>query len=440
MTMRNKSLQWLYSELPQLVKAGVLSEDAAASLRSHYGEARAGGRGLWISICAVLGSLLIGAGVILLLAYNWTDFSRGVRTLLSFAPLLTAQGIAIWVFFSRRDGVALREGVALFWSLAVASSIALIGQTYHIPGDMGGFLLVWACLVLPLIYLMRSTVVAMLFLVIITSWSGHSQERGGDALAFWLLLAGVLPYVVCSTRASRYAPSTAWLGWALSLCLCCGTGIALEKVMPGLWIVIYASLFGVLYLAGSYWFDDAPTDWQKPYHVIGAGGIATMTFLLTMEWAWDDVGWRYYRYGYCYNSSAAWIDYAFAVLLPIAAICLLVTAVRRRESTRLLFGVMPIVAILGFCLVAFGVDDLAPMILFNIYAFVLGVGCIYLGGRSGRLAIVNAGMVMVTALIVARFFDVDLGLVARGLAFILIGVSFLATNLVVAKRAKARVT
>jgi hypothetical protein len=101
---------------------------------------------------------------------------------------------------------------------------------------------------------------------------------------------------------------------------------------------------------------------------------------------------------------------------------------------------MPIVAILGFCLVAFGVDDLAPMILFNIYAFVLGVGCIYLGGRSGRLAIVNAGMVMVTALIVARFFDVDLGLVARGLAFILIGVSFLATNLVVAKRAKARVT
>ncbi|MDA1044799.1 MAG: hypothetical protein O3C57_06195, partial [Verrucomicrobia bacterium] len=316
---------------------------------------------------------------------------------------------------------------------------ALIGQTYHIPGDLGGFLLVWACLILPVVYLMRSTVVAMLYLVVITYWSEHAQERGGDALAFWLLFAAVLPYVLHRTRNQRYAPATSWLGWALSLSLCCGTGIALEKVMPGLWMVIYASLFCILYLAGSIWFDDAPSEWQNPYHVMGACGIAIMTFLLTMEWPWDDVGWRYYRHGASYHVSAAWLDYALAMLLPMVAIGLLVTAVRRRESTRLLYGVMPFFAILGFCLAASGVPDVYPMILFNVYAFVFGVGSIYLGARRGRLAVVNGGMVMVTALIVARFFDADLGLVERGLAFILIGAGFLATNLVIAKQAKARV-
>jgi hypothetical protein len=35
-----------------------------------------------------------------------------------------------------------REGTATFLVFAVGAAIALIGQTYHLPGDLGSFLLI----------------------------------------------------------------------------------------------------------------------------------------------------------------------------------------------------------------------------------------------------------------------------------------------------------
>jgi len=70
------------------------------------------------------------------------------------------------------------------------------------------------------------------------------------------------------------------------------------------------------------------------------------------------------------------------------------------------------------------------MILFNVYLAVLGVGTLVTGLRGRRLGVVNAGMFVLAALILCRFFDSDLGFLLRGVAFILIGVGFLATNLV----------
>jgi hypothetical protein len=45
-------------------------------------------------------------------------------------------------------------------------------------------------------------------------------------------------------------------------------------------------------------------------------------------------------------------------------------------------------------------------------------------------------MLILTAVLVARFFDSDLGFVARGVAFILIGVGFLSANLVMVRKSK----
>ena len=57
--------------------------------------------------------------------------------------------------------------------------------------------------------------------------------------------------------------------------------------------------------------------------------------------------------------------------------------------------------------------------------------------RAGRVLEANLGMLVITVLAVARFFDSDLAFVIRGIAFIAIGLGFLATNIVLFKR-KAR--
>jgi hypothetical protein len=67
--------------------------------------------------------------------------------------------------------------------------------------------------------------------------------------------------------------------------------------------------------------------------------------------------------------------------------------------------------------------------LFSAYVFVLGIGTLVDGLRRRRMGIVNAGMAVLAAIILCRFFDSELGFVLRGVAFILIGTGFLVTNL-----------
>jgi len=437
--MGKRHVRWLYAQLPELVSKGILTDAAADGLRAHYGDAgEPSGRRVALLICSILGSLLIGSGIILLLAHNWEALSRPMRTVIAVAPLVAAQALAIWGEATGRRGVAWREGVGLFLCLAVAASIALVGQTYHIPGNLGSFLLTWSILLLPVIYLLHATAPCLVFLACITWWAGYAQNTGHHAVAFWPLFACAVPHVWLSARRGLYSPRSSLLGWAVSLCLCAATGITLEKVLPGLWIVIYSALFGILYLAGGYWFSTAPGGWQKPYHLVGSGGIAVLALIFTYKWPWEDVGWRFFRYTYRYHAEAAWFDYLAAVALPVIAIALMVTAVRRRQAGRLLYGMMPLMSMGGFIWCAVGRTEALPMILFNAYLFVLGIGTIAQGIRSSRLAVVNGGMVVLTGLIVARFFDGGIGTIARAVAFIVIGAGFLTTNLVLGRKTKVQ--
>ena len=427
--MNKRAIRWLYGEIPSLVESGVLGPDAAERLRTHYGEMPRAGRRLAVTLFSIFGALCIGGGVILLLAHNWAGLSRGARTVLALLPLVVTQAVGLWALYTGRRSAAWREGVGALQALAIGSSIALIGQTYHIPGDLGAFLLTWCLLGLPVIYLLGATTPAILYLAGITSWSGYNQSVGGQALAFWALFAAVLPYFWSVARKNRYSARAATLGWALVLCLCVATGITLEKVIPGLWMIVYSALFAVLYLAGKRWFGDAPLAAQRPFHMVGAGGIAVLAWLLTFEFPWDELGWDHYRSAYRYHMVAAWMDYLLAAALPVASVALLVPAVKRRGAWPLLYGVMPILVIVAYALTGASLDGLPAQVLMNVYLFVLGVGTLVAGIRGMRISVVNGGMVILATLIITRFFDSDLGFVVRGVVFIAIGIGFLVANL-----------
>ncbi len=88
---------------------------------------------------------------------------------------------------------------------------------------------------------------------------------------------------------------------------------------------------------------------------------------------------------------------------------------------------MPIISIIGYAATESSTNEAFALILFNLYLFVLGLATTISGIRNGHLGTVNAGMLILAVLIVARFFDSDLGFVIRGLAFILVGLGFFIT-------------
>ena len=66
-----KHVQWLEKELPILETEGIVSPETGKEIKSYYCENTASGMHWAIIAFAVLGSLLIGAGIILLFAKNW---------------------------------------------------------------------------------------------------------------------------------------------------------------------------------------------------------------------------------------------------------------------------------------------------------------------------------------------------------------------------------
>lgn len=170
-----------------------------------------------------------------------------------------------------------------------------------------------------------------------------------------------------------------------------------------------------------------------------------ITFLLTNQRIWESIGW----FGYRMNEPGAG-NLLLALGLPLVMVtfCLLAACVRRNQAGRVLLGVAPLVVFGGYMLFTYLVsgaketdipgNTIIPTVLFNLYFFTLGVNTTVSGIRSGRLGTVNAGMFLLAALILARFFDSGIGFVIRGVIFIIVGIGFLTTNLVLLRRGRER--
>jgi uncharacterized membrane protein len=99
-------IRWLLAELPQLVVKGLLTGEATEKLRAHYlADAPGDRRNFGFLLSATLGSLLVGGGVVLLVAHNWDFLSRPVRCGVAFAPVVCSQALAIFVLLRRNESI-----------------------------------------------------------------------------------------------------------------------------------------------------------------------------------------------------------------------------------------------------------------------------------------------------------------------------------------------
>jgi len=432
-----RHIAWLHEQLPGLVGDGTLTAEAAQSLRRRYGEADAS-RGLQAAtLFGVLGAVLVGGGIILLLAHNWDNFSRTTRAALSFAPLVLAQALAARALWRHTESAAWRESAGAFLPLAVGASIALIAQTYNIGGDLSDFLLTWSLLALPVAYLLRATIPVILYLVGITAWAGAQWTESAEALGFWPLLALALPWWRLEAKANPYRPRPILFAWIFALVLPIGVGASLRDVLEyhGTWMLVCSVIAGALFLAGRRFWGEATSRAQKPLQTLGALGLVGLGLAFSFEELWrDQIGaWRGGARVFADEALSHPLAWAIVALWLAAWLGLWLDSFRFKDAARTFLGAMPLFAAAGLALASFGHPG-AAMLLLNLYLFALGVGTLVAGVRAQSLATVNGGMLILAAVILCRFFDADLGFVARGVAFIVLGASFLAVNVVLMRK------
>jgi hypothetical protein len=434
-------IRWLRAELPELVSSGVLTSEAAEALERHYAaQPPEEPRRIGFILSAILGSLLVGAGVILLVAHNWDFLSRPIRCAIAFAPLVLSQALAIFVLARRRESAPWRESAAILNVAAIGTAIALVAQTYQMQGDFARFIFVWMLLAIPVVYLLRTSAGLSAYFIgtmvwVLSSKTGDLFGVRPNDLWVWLLIFLGLPAFVESLRRNRNGFGTLLAAASLALAAAFALGATDSLGARSFWRCAFAAYWSVVYLAGVGFFKDWRPTRGHPFVAIGWIGILSLTIFLSFKDSWRTNQWqtavdavaRHYPDALAVGIQIAWV---LAALL-LGAYTFWKEFRNRVNLTPALFA--PVV--LG----AWGIaketrNPLLPSLLLNLFGLALGLFTLIRGVRAGRVYEANLGMLVIAALALARFFDSDFEFVVRGIAFIAIGLGFLVTNLVVFKR------
>lgn len=437
-----RAARWLRAELPELVTSGVISAETSAAISRHYDEADSRRTNFGFVILASVGATLVGAGIILLIAHNWDEFSRAARTTIAFLPLLIAQALVAFVLLRRNESKPWRELVAIFDVAAVATAISLVAQTYQIQGTFADFMRTWLLLSIPIVYLLRTTLGASAYLIGAVVWLESARGvffRSEDPSFFWVLVLLALPYFWMRYRAARDSRETATFAIILAAAFAVGLGSTTEFAKANIGGVAFAGFFTAVYLVGIHFFL-RPEGRLHLLAILGGIGLGVTAIVLSFEDLWHIrlTNWEE-------RPPGSNLSLAIALLFPVAAIALaIVDLVRRRANFSVLAAIFPVVAA-----IAFGISRLCDSpneywisnrcsftasAVVNCYVLLLGIDFLRRGIRADSLTRANFGLLLIAGLALCRFFDSDLSFVTRGVGFIVVGVGFLVANVLFFKK------
>ncbi len=427
----DKHLRWLEDELDEWAARGYIDEQQARVIRDHYeqGYPAVGQAGYFGNLAVVLlATLLIGGGIVLLVAYNWDSLSRSWRTFFSFAPLVVAQLLYAYVFFQQRGQAVWEESVSGFLQLMLAVCLSLVSQTYHILGSLEDFMFLWLALSIPLLFLFPSAVSGILYWIALSVWAVQA-DGSGQAWYWAFALVGVLQLLFRCRDALAFTV----VAWAFVLSLPVGWFFSLANEQSLYYIWGTSLWLALLVLFGAKRKLSESGFWWRPLLVGGQVGILLLAFFLPFHLGFSPVS----------RGVALWeaAPKTWGSVLTAGVLAVLLgiwiwqgwTLRNRLALWHRLPAFFPLVG-LGILLFEQGASRLLPLLLANGFILAMGLQWLSEGIKRESLRLVNVGMLLLLLLILVRFFDSDLSRLFKGVLFIASGILFLLANRYLSRR------
>lgn len=423
----------ILKDIPVLLKAEIINQETAEKIQEYYKNKNTSSPNRLFIVFGILGAILVGLGIILIVAHNWDELSQGTKTFFAFLPLLTGQLLCGYALIKKQNSIAWKESSSVFLFFAVGASIALISQIYNIPGDTAKFMVTWMLLCLPLIYLVNSSFTSLLYICGITHYAaylGYFSYPSGNPYLYWLLLLAVLPHYYYLYRKKPGSNFMIFHNWLvpLSIIICLGT---VAKNTEDLMFVAYFSLFGLFYSLGNLDFFTAQRPRNNGYKILGSLGTISLLLILSFDWIWEDLR----REEFHFNEVVASPEFLAAAIISILAGVLFYLYQKNKPFS----NIKPLAPLFILFIPTFflGMSSPIAVVLINLFVFAIGLLTIRDGAIRDHLGILNFGLLIITALVICRFFDSELSFVIRGLLFVSVGAGFFAANYYILKKRKA---
>ncbi len=408
--------RWLAGEIDRWLRERIITPEQGGRIRALYPEA--GPAVSWgLVVFSGLGAVIVGLGVILLLAYNWDDLPKFVKLALLFGSMLAAHAAGARLRGQPGWRPQLGEALSLLGSVLFGANIWLVAQIYNIDEHFPNGFLFWGLGALALAWAMDSVPQALLAVVALTvwgctevagfataiDWSWALVGLGAGALAVRRRAALLLAVVLVSVTVLLLTDAGHWgdehavftAALALSVLLLAARWLVAEAWWPGAAALFaFFGLTGFLLCAYVLGFKGAARD-LLDWHPADGSGLALAV----------------YRWGLPAAALAAWIwlvaRKAMGAGPPVP-----------REA-----WLCPIALIYCQGVAAAGVAFDGEFVAWVFNLIVLGVAAAWMvrGCREGLAQPTILGSLLLAVLVFARYFDLFENLAARGVAFLALG-------------------
>ncbi len=426
----------LLKDLPVLIEKGIITDDVADDIREYYSKDSTDTKARLHILLAVLGALLVGLGILLILAHNWDTLSKSVKSVLAFIPLIASHLLVLYVLLKRSNDKMWSEAVAIFNYTAIAISISLISQIYHIDGSFDDFMLLWMLLALPIVYLLNSSILSLLYIggitvfVANTSWLNSFSLH--KSLLFIPLLILILPYYFILLKKSKFSNFTYFHNWFIPLSVAFSFPFIVEGHSQ-LIILLLFCLFAIIYFIGKMKLLQYGNLLKNGYIIIGIIGTMILLYIISFEDYWSRSFRENALLSFGFNT------YFVGSLLIIASILLIKRFISRKVVFDPVDWAFLAFAVFYLIVAYLDINISIPVVFFNLFVLFIGVTYILKGEKHSDLIAFNIGLLTISILIIVRFFDYDISFLVRGLIFIILGIAFFVANfLLIRKRKKIK--
>jgi len=390
----------LKEEVELWLEEGIISSEQKERLLDRYEvleEAdESAGPGRLITTVSMLGSVLIGAGIILFIASNWAAIPRWGKLFMIFSSMLTCYGLGYYVGYEKKSYPTVGGALIFLGCIIFGAGIFLVAQIYHITVYYPHGPLLWGLGALPLAYLFRYTTVMTLAICDLLIWVGM--------------------------EANLRIPEAVYTG----------------NIMPIITLLLMAGL--LLWAAGLMHRSFVSLrDLSGPYIVIGMLTVFSMAYVLTFDIYSSRLG----------TAELAPFYVGIVGLFIISGAVSLRPGIREKawfaEATTLtLLLFITLLLSLFFTGPSYnGIGQMKTGDAFNLmtftanifFAFIV-VGSIILGHIRRYPAYINIGLLFFVLDVLARYFDFFWKLLPRSLFFIIGGLMLLIGGVMLEKKRK----
>lgn len=409
-----------------------------------------------ITVLSILGCLLIGVGVVLILSKFWQDFPFMLKLFTCCIPAFLGQGIGIYTYIKKKESLPWCEGASVLWLVGVVTTVSVLLGTvnlnHYIVSDSWMYLFFAVnAIVLMILFKTLSPLAAgygfsvTWFNVLMNETENlgyiNSGDSYGDIAKFILIALGQAAIVAVSFYLSSrlykkesniirytFASWVNFLGLAVSVC---SILLRFTDVVPFASMLIFASV--IFFVIGQ-----KHTDYVSPYRLLGLPASAAALCFLAVFF---DIG----------ATSGRWVDTAVLVVC-LSPFALLVWEKTRPQSVYLrVYTALLTLALLSYNIISVFDDVIRPESFsleaydtfklaekgFSTVCFFISLAALVMlivyGAKERKLLYLNMGFVCSCITVIARLYQLDLGLVVTGVLLIVCGAALLFVNLKISR-------